>query len=194
MIDQRAFEQIRQTLEKEDEMREVLIKKSRDILKLSKKAIYAFHRDDSEGAESLLSQAQSAIAEVSPMVCAHQSMLFVGAYNEALEEYVEARCYQSFLNGQALPTPAQLKVQPDVYLLGVCDLTGELLRKAINSATKGDVAIAFKIKDFVTELYGQLMLFDFRNSLLRRKFDRIKYVMEKLEDLGLQLTLKGQKA
>ena len=49
---------------------------------------------------------------------------------------------------------------------------------------------AKKIRDFVEELYGEMLKFNFRNGELRRKFDGIKYDLKKLEDLVLDLTLK----
>ena len=36
------------------------------------------------------------------------------------------------------------------------------------------------------------MQFDFRNSELRRKFDGIKWELKKLEDLSIELKLKGK--
>jgi translin len=192
MIDGNSFEVLRKELEKSDGLRESLIKKSRDILKNSKKAIYCLHRKDTVHARELLDNANSIIQELNKLVCNNRSLLLVGAYNEAMEEYAEAMCYERFLLNRTLPFPKELNIPTEVYLSGVCDLTGELLRKAVNSATKGDVSIALEIKDFVTALHDELMLFNFRNSLLRRKFDRIKYCVEKLEDLGLQLTLKAK--
>lgn len=68
-------------------------------------------------------------------------------------------------------------------------MTGELVRRAVFLAGKGKYEDVVKIKDFVDEIYGQLIKFDFRNSDLRRKFDSIKYDLKKLEDLVLQLKL-----
>ena len=57
------------------------------------------------------------------------------------------------------------------YLLGCCDLVGELMRNAVNSGIKGDYRAAFEIKIFVDDLYNELMKFDFRNS----SFVQIKF-------------------
>ena len=69
-------------------------------------------------------------------------------------------------------------------------MTGELVRKAINDAIKGNMKSALFIKGFVEELYGELLQFDFRNSELRRKFDGIKYDLKRLEDIALSIKLK----
>ena len=83
-----------------------------------------------------------------------------------------------------------INIDPEHYLLGICDLTGELVRKAINNAIKGDTKPAFEIKDFVEELYNELMLFDFRGGELRKKFDSIKYDLGKLDQLAFDITVK----
>lgn len=189
MIDRKAFELMRQGMERFDALREQLIKKSRDVLKSSKAAIYSIHRNDLSAAVKQLSEAKKGIGIMNSLIKKEPHLAAVGSYSEALEEYVEAACYYSFITKQCLPTAKQLNVDAELYLPGICDLIGELLRKAVNSAIAKDYATAMKIKDFVSAVYEELMMFDFRNSPLRRKFDGIKYSLEKLEDLALQLKL-----
>ena len=78
------------------------------------------------------------------------------------------------------------------YILGLCDLTGELVRKAVYLAGKGKVKDVIRIKELVDTLYGELLSFDFRENEIRRKFDSMKYDLKKLEDLVLELKLKGK--
>ena len=59
-------------------------------------------------------------------------------------------------------------------------------------AGKGEVEKVIKIKDEVDTIYGELLKFDFRDNEVRRKFDSIKYDLRKLEDLVLDLKLKGR--
>lgn len=189
-VDKRAFAAMREQLARFDQLREELIKSSRDALTLSKKAIYALHRNETAQARKQLAAAKGVIARLRKLIAKDAHLAATGAYNEALEEYVEASCYFALLTRKTLPTAAQLGVDVDSYLPGLCDLVGELVRKAINSAIKGDTNTALEIRDFVTSVYQELMLFDFRNIPVRRKFDSIKYGLEKLEDLALQLKMK----
>jgi len=173
-----------------DQLRDELIKISRDALTSSKKAIYSLHRGETATARAQLANAKRTIAQMNKLLKQDPHLATVGAYNEALEEYVEASCYLSLMTKKALPTAKQLGVDVDSYLPGLCDLVGELVRKAVNSAIKGETKTALEIRDFVTQVYQELMLFDFRNLPVRRKFDSIKYGLEKLEDLALQLKMK----
>jgi len=189
MLDKKTFSRMRAELDEYEKSREIVIKKSREVLKISKAAIYSLHRKDVKEAENQLKTAKSAISQLKKTIATDPHLATVGSYSEALEEYVEASCYAGFLKGK-LPSPTELGVDADVYLPGLCDLVGELVRKAINSSIEGDFDAAMKIKDFVTNIYQELMLFDFPNTPVRRKFDSIKYGLEKLQDLTLELKLK----
>ena len=190
MIDKKLFEQMKNDVEAFDAAREKLIKISRDVLKSSKGAIYSLHRNDEKNAQKQLAEAKKVIGQMNALVNNDAHLATVGAYEEALEEFVEASCYYEFITNKRLPSPKELNVDVEIYLPGLCDLVGELVRKAINSVLKDDTKTALEIKDVVEELYAQLMLFDFRNSPLRKKFDAIKYSLEKLEDLAVKLKLK----
>lgn len=189
MISKQKFEQMRKELEEFDSSRENLIKISRDVLKNSKAAIYSLHRNDEKEAKKQLDAAASAIKKIKEFIKNNSDLENVGAYSEALEEYVEASCYHTFLTKNKLLYPEELGVDTETYLAGLCDLVGELVRKAINSAIKKDAKKALEIRDFATLIYEELLLFDFRNGSLRKKFDSIKYGIEKLEDLALKLKL-----
>lgn len=190
MIDKKDFKTLVKDFESLDEQRELLIKKSRDVLKLSKQLIYALHRDDVKTAKNLKAKIQATKSKLNCIALKRTELQNVGAYRVAIQEYVEALCYYSYIVNNKIPTHKELKVSAPHYLLGVCDLTGELVRKAINDAIKGDLKSAIKIKGVVEELYGELLQFDFRGGETRKKFDGIKYDLKRLEDIALSITLK----
>ena len=190
MINKSDFIQIRNEIEREDLNREGLIRKSRDLIKLSKLIIYSVHRNDIGKAKTLLGKIKKEFIALKNIVKNNPGLVSSGAFKVSVQEYVEAICFCSFVNEKRLLTCKELGVNPEHYLLGLCDLTGELVRKAINAAIKGEYKEAFLIKDFVSELYGEFLLMDLRNGELRKKFDGIKYDLKKLEDLALDLKLK----
>ena len=190
MINKKSFAAMRKEIETFDALRETLIKTSRDLLKLSKSAIYSIHRHKISEALTQLTKAKTVIKKLKALIKKNNMLANVGAYSEALEEYVEAACYYGFIKKNKLPTAKELGVETTVYLQGVCDLVGELVRKAINSSIKGEFKTALKIREFVADIHSELMMFDFRNIPVRRKFDSIKYGLDKLENLILELKLK----
>ncbi len=172
-----------------DTERENLIKKSRDVLKLSKQVIYAVHRDELPQAAQLVKQIEKEKKELEQIAAHNAKMAYEGSYKIALQEYVEAILYYEFVRTGKLP---DLKVLAEHYILGLADLPGELVRRAVFLAGKGKVEEVVKIKDEIDQIYGELLKFDFRDNEIRRKVDGIKYDLRKMEDLVLDLKLKGR--
>ena len=189
MIAKKDFEKMRRELGDFDNQREILIRKSRDIVKLSKKVIYSVHRNEIKNADDFIKQLKSEVIELDKTAKKIPVLYYSGPFKIAIQEFVEAACYHEFVKNKKIPSAKELKVDTEYYLLGLCDLTGELVRKAINSAINNDYDQALFIKKFVNDLYNELMLFEFRNEL-RKKFDSIKYDLKKLDELALGIKLK----
>jgi translin len=190
MLDKKTFERIRKEFEVFDQRRETLIKTSRDVLKHAKAAIYATHRKEFKEAENELNESKKAIKIIEELIKKDPHLGSQASYRDALEEYVEASCYYSYIQKRNIPTDKQLGVDTDVYLPGLCDLVGELVRSAINASIREDYKHALEIREIVTELYAELILFNFPNTPVRRKFDSIKYSLEKLEDIIFNLKIR----
>ena len=188
MLNKSEFGKIRQELAKTEERRESVIQLSREIIGLSKRIIYALHRDDIREADSLL----KGIESKKSALLKNNVKLDINIDQVALQEYVEALCYYHFIQDKKIPTKAALKVDSEVYLLGLCDLSGELVRKAVNEVVKNNFEIAFGIKSLVEEIYDEFLKFNLRNNELRKKSDQIKYNLIKLQDVIYELKMKGK--
>ncbi|GAX84422.1 hypothetical protein CEUSTIGMA_g11843.t1 [Chlamydomonas eustigma] len=77
----------------QDEMRETVIKKCRDMQKLSKNAIFSMHRGDMNTASAQILQAETIAKELLPVISEAQS-LRQGSFTNACEEYAEARIFE----------------------------------------------------------------------------------------------------
>lgn len=76
------------------------------------------------------------------------------------------------------------------YLLALTDVTEELSRLAVNSATRGDYAIIIKINKFIEGVMSGFLLLNLKNDVLRRKADGVKYHLKRVEDIIYDLTLR----
>src|SRR3989338_3489793 len=186
MLNRSEFEKIRQELAKTEEKRESIIHLSREIIHLSKRIIYALHRNDAKDAVPLVKEIESKKS----FLLKNNVKLDINIDQVALQEYVEALCYYHFIRDKKIPTKAALKVDSEVYLLGLCDLSGELVRKAVNEVVKNNFEIAFGIKSLVEEIYDEFLKFNLRNNELRKKSDQIKYNLIKLQDIIFDLRMK----
>ena len=186
MINTKEFDEIRTKLENLDKQREEVIQTSREAISLSKRIIYAAQREDFKEAEKLIKPIKSKIAKLRPIT----GPVDTSINRVAFQEYVEAICFYEFLKSGKLPSCKSLNVSVEDYLMGVCDLTGELGRKAIFDVIHNNISKAKKIKDIVSEIYGEFLKFNLRNGELRKKSDSIKWNLKKLEEIMYDLAIK----
>lgn len=186
----KEFEEIRKKLEMYDSKREELIKKARDLLKISKQVIYSVYRCDLKEASELVDRAEKIKKELDKIADFDKKLLFEGSYSEACQEYSEAMAYYYFMKERRLPGISELNVDYEDYLMGICDLTGELTRMAVAMATKRKFKDAEKIKDFVDKIYGEFLKFDLRNGNLRKKYDALKWNLKRLEEVMYDIKKK----
>ena len=186
MIDKGEFAKIRKEMEKSDEKREAVIQLSRQIISISKRIIYSLHRDELKEASGYLRKINEKKSALDKM----DADLDTNINKVAYQEYVEALAFYHFIKNKNIPSRSSLKVATEVYLMGLCDLTGELVRKAVNEVIKNNNKNAVQIKNLVEEIYGEFLKFNLRNSELRKKSDAIKWNLQKLGDLVLELKLR----
>jgi len=184
MIDKKKFDDMRREIDKLERKREEAIELSRDIIKESKLAIYAVIRDNLNESEKHIEQLKKMIIELP------KDDYDTGMAGVARQEYVEAITLYYYVKENKLIANDELKVDIYDYLAGLCDLTGELMRKAVNLVIKDDVKGAEKIRDFVDEIYHEFLKFNLRNGELRKKSDQIKWNLEKLENMMYDLKIK----
>jgi predicted translin family RNA/ssDNA-binding protein len=191
MINKKDFLRLKKELDDFEEQREATISKSRDILKSSKQAVYSVHRHEMKEAGKLITQAEKDIAIIKKNIINNPKLDFVGAYSAAIQEYVEAKCYYEFIRCGCVPSQQQLDVQVEDYLLGLCDLTGELGRKTVLAAIAKDYQMVVTIRNLVDDIHGLFLQLNLRNGELRKKSDSIKWNLKKIEDVLYDVKTKG---
>ena len=188
MIDRNEFKNIRNEMQASDLKREQVIQLSREIITLSKQIIYAAQRNE-------LNEAKSAIKTIQPKVRKLRKIkiaLDTNINSVAFQEYVEALSFYEFVKNKKIPTRKKLQVSAENYLSGLCDLTGELVRKSIYDVIHKKFNEAEEIKDFVHEIYGEFLKLHLRNGELRKKSDAIKWNLKKLEEVMYDISMKGR--
>lgn len=186
-----TMEELRNKFESIQSLRDSLIKESRDLIVLSKKAIYSCHRFEIEKASDLSKKLEIKSKEfVSKFNSNSLSIDSFGFANMALQEFIEAKGLVVFLKEEKLLLKPDF-VPSSAYLTGLCDLAGEIVRIAVNNALK-DKILFENCKTAVTQIHDELMIFDLPNSELRRKFDSLKYAVKKLEEINLEMGFKNE--
>ncbi|MBS3108659.1 hypothetical protein J4409_02200 [Candidatus Woesearchaeota archaeon] len=184
MLNKQEFKKIKKELAKFETEREAEIQKSREIIRFSKLIIYALHRNSIKEAADYVKKIKNKVKALS------KNNYDMSLSSVAKQEYVEALCYYHFIKDRKIPTKKELNIDTETYLLGICDLTGELVRKAVDDAIKRNFGNTIAIKELVSEIYRAFLDFDLRNGDLRKKADSIKYNLKKLEDLVYEIKTK----
>jgi len=178
------FDALQKDFEDNDQARENTIIISRGIIRLSKKVIAAVHAEKPEEAEKYTETMEK---EVKSM---EQEKGDTGNYNVAMQEYAEAKMLFHFAKTGVILSYETMNITPQNYLGGLMDFVGELQRRAVLKISRGDKEEIKVIYKHVTTIYDSLLNFSFRGEL-RKKFDSLKYIMVRMEDILLELKLRS---
>ncbi|XP_054740979.1 translin [Anastrepha obliqua] len=77
------------------------------------------------------------------------------------------------------------------YLMGILQMASELSRFATNSVTMGDYDRPLNISHFMANLNSGFRLLNLKNDGLRKRFDALKYDVKKIEEVVYDITIRG---
>ena len=161
-----------------------------EALAASKRAIFAFHRDDAAHAAEQLAFAHTRLKAGATIIKKLPRLAQEGSWRAAQEEYAEADLLRQYLQKGTLGKVDGIADDPELYLGGLSDTTGELVRRAVLHATDGDHETVEKIFEDVRYVVEVLMEMDLTGNL-RTKLDQAKQNLRKLEEIRYDLSLRG---
>jgi translin len=175
------IEKIDLEISEKEKVREAALRFSRDIIICCRRAIQHLHRGLMSEAEGFIGQAGSMLAELRKATSSHQDIFYAGYVENAEQEYVEASCLMSIMQGKDLPTPEALQTTSSSYLMGLCDVVGELRRAALDFMLTGETKKATEYLKFMDQIYDAVMGFDYPSGLvpIKKRQDVIRSLVEK---------------
>lgn len=188
MLNKKFFSDLRAGYQKHEGERRQIISQSNLILHDSKRVIFSLHRSDEKKAEESLKEIEGRLTELDKKF-GHPRLVQEGSFKAAMEEYVEAKMYYKVLSGEKIDKMAKLKIDTESYLGGICDLTGELVRLAINQAAKGKPDEVSRIKGIISDIMSELVEFDM-TGYMRTKYDQAKTNLRKIEQVDYEIKLR----
>jgi predicted translin family RNA/ssDNA-binding protein len=203
------LEALKLRMEHRDELRENLIKRCRDGQKAAKQAIFALHRGDRTRASQLLQSCRTCILEqLWPIAKEEPPLRTSGSFTGVLEEYVEAQLFAAFLYGEDIsgaengaPTGTLLKpedffvrdemqLEPDEYIGGLCDLTGEIGRYAVQCGTARDVEQVKLCLVTNSDIHTALQSMErLPSGGVAKKMDVVRRSVEKIQRMLYEMSL-----
>jgi predicted translin family RNA/ssDNA-binding protein len=189
MLDKKYLAKVRENLLTYSEKRREVIKLSGDAQHLSKKAIFALQRDDFSGAEDCLARAKNIITELNKSYKKDAGLFGEGSYRAALEEYTESKLFSLFVAGKTIGAIKDFEIDSDIFIGGLSDVVGEILRYAIKSATEkkfSEVERCFAEAEAIVSEMVDMNLTGYN----RQKFDQAKQALNKLEQVRYEVSLR----
>ncbi|RAK90899.1 translin-associated factor TraX [Aspergillus costaricaensis CBS 115574] len=221
------FTTFRDELDEHHDRRERIIKASRDITALSKKIIFALQRirtlntplppnltkETTTRFAQITTHFTSLLPDLTPAPNTHR---YMRQLSPAIQEFIEAISFHHYLTTQSLITleevrkhlPAGILVTEEDYLLGLFDLTGEMMRFAVTglsagSTSEGDsVGLGEEQKGIVVDLREMRCGFEglsvpgrHRGVMLRdmgKKVDVMQGSVEKVERAAYGILVRGR--
>ncbi|PIG82950.1 translin-associated factor TraX [Aspergillus arachidicola] len=219
------FETFRNELDEHHDRRERLIKISRDITALSKKISNKINPQNpqthaplpeniTKETQSRFTQIQSLFTNALPDLTGPNKWRYQRQLSGAIQEYIEALSFHHYLTSQTLITlpevrtklPAEILVTEEDYLLGLFDLTGEMMRFAVTALSAGSVAseekkmgLSREQNGIVVDLREMRSLFEGlsvsrRHNLIKdlgKKMDVMQGSVEKVERAAYGILVRG---
>ncbi|KAF8610483.1 Translin [Ceratobasidium sp. AG-I] len=203
-----AFEGFRDELDEHNDRRERIIKTNRDITNLSKKLIFQLHRiaqdeGTQEGRAAAIGRSKNKFTEVQKLyerlqedVAEERGWKYARSVSGGLQELIEALSLRHYLLHGEMISFAQVQqyltsdtgiqyveLSHSDYLLGISDLTGELMRLAISTITKrGGKDRALHISNFVRKCIADFETFTPHTRDLVKKQNETASSLRKIED------------
>jgi len=174
-------DKIEKSIDGKEQVREKALRSSRDIIINCRKAIQLIHQNKNKDAQKNINQASTKLGELYKITKNYPELYHAGFVENAAQELVEASCFYNILQGKDLPDPDKLQTTYSSYLMGLCDLVGELRRTVLDSIRSGEQKNADEYLTMMEEIYDVIIRFDYPSGLvpIKKKQDMVRGLIEK---------------
>ncbi|XP_028844508.1 translin-associated protein X [Denticeps clupeoides] len=200
--------------------RDVTIESKRTIFLLHRVTSVPNMEDVLAEADVKLDCVQQKIGQIAEELKGEDLFQFHKAFTAGIQEYVEAASFQHFIRHRTLISLEEInarlvfirdceadtkddtgrqaspvltfQVTPTDYLLGVADLTGELMRMCISSVGNGDMDTPFQLGSFLREIHdGFSYIGNTGPYEVSKKLHTLRQSLAKVEDACYTLRVRG---
>ena len=177
----KIVDKIEKSIDDKDKIREKALRSSREIIIGCRKAIQNIHQIHMKDAKNNIKKSSTKLQELYGLTKDYPDLYHAGFVENAAQELVEASCLYNVMRGRNLPDPDEIQTTYSSYLLGLCDLVGELRRTALDSIRSGKAKKADSYLDMMEEIYDVIIRFDYPSGLIpiKKKQDMVRSLIEK---------------
>jgi predicted translin family RNA/ssDNA-binding protein len=192
-------------LKPKHDKKERIYKQGRDIVIQSKRMIFSLHRFDGKNSEEIFPLVEESFKKIEILLQNIQKEieinenfyhLFYKSFQFSIEEYVEGISFYFYLkNGKLISLEeinefSKFQITLEQYLLGICDLTGELMKYTTNLFNDGNRKTPLSILEFLHKIYICFLSISYEFPNLKEKLTVMLNSLEKVERLCYEIKLK----
>ena len=174
-------------LERREKEQDRILGSTREIVRHCANGIKLLHADDIRSAKNEIALAKR---KITPFAKTKQ---FEYLLEQPYQEIAEATLLLAAVERKNLPGWEELSMPFEPYLLGLCDLVGELRRQMLEELKRGNMAEAKRYFELMSGIYDELLPIRFSNSLLpnfRKKQDVARSQVEQARSELVRATAK----
>jgi len=200
----------RDYLDERNDKYELITRLSRDATMQSKKVIFGLLRKNIDKTQ-LVEEAQKSISKITEIfhkiskeLKVNEAYQFMRAYKPGVEEFIEAATLMHYVESKSIVSfqmikssyfkfddDTELMITPLDYMLGIGDLTGELMRLAVNSIANGDQKTLNEIYETLKIVFHQYSEFGGTNKDITQKLNVMRNSMKKIENACYKLKIRN---
>ena len=177
----KIVEKIEKNIDDKDKVREKALRYSREIIIACRRSIQKIHQEKMKEAKTGIGKASKKLQDLYALTKNYPELYHAGFVENAAQELVEANCLYNVMKGEDLPDPDDIQTTYSSYLMGLCDLVGELRRKSLDSIREGKPKKADSYLNMMEDIYDVIIRFDYPSGLIpiKKKQDMIRGLIEK---------------
>jgi len=208
-----AFRRYGTNLDDMNDRKERLLRLSRDTTVGSKRVIFLLQRAYSEDQQQILQKAKTdvltvrkSIEKIVDELEGHDYWQYHRLFSPGIQEYIEAVSFLEYIETGTLLTlekaesdindsnskKAHFMLTVQDYLLGIADLTGELMRACVNAISLGEFEYCDKTSAFVRSIYNAFCSLPSQRNDVDKKMQTMYESLKKVENVCFNIKLRGE--
>ncbi len=166
-------------LEDKDTVRELALKSSRAIRRLSRKMIKEIHQDHDP--QETFNEAIQEVSKLKSIIEGYPELFHSGFLRNGFQELAEAHILWALTGDKEPMSAEELGISPSSYLLGLADVVGELRRDSLEKLNEGNIQRAEELLEAMDRIKDMLMELDYPKAIIpiKNKQDMARALVEK---------------
>ena len=172
----------RKFFEKQDGVREKALRFTREIGRISFKAVKKIHEGKLKEAEEDIKKGIEILKKTKKILSEFPEIYYAGFLHSSEKELIEALITLFLIRDKKIPDFEKYNFDIKSFLHGLCESTGEIRRYILDKIREGKIDRIESYLDIMDEIYYFVLEFQYTDALtrgLRRQVDYMRGIIER---------------